>query len=471
MAKNRKKMLKLIQAKPFVRVFDNSVDPFIPKLWANESLAILEENMVIANLVHRDFEPVVANFGDLVHTRRPGEFVAKRKTNADSVDIQDATATDVTVPLNQHVHVSFLIKDGEESKSFKDLVEIYMAPAMLAQARFIDKILLGQYAQFLDNVDGGLGQLSASNAKSFILDTRGRLNRQKAYMDGRNFIWNPNSETEVLKTDMFLQAYSVGDLGGAMREAALGRKLGFDHYMAQNMSSIATGNTVALGAVDNGSGYPEGTTVLTVDTFSGVVTVGTWIVIDGDNTPYRVVASSGSPTTSLTIHTGLRHAVLNNAVITAYTPGAVNFASGYAAGYSKEITVNGFTVAPRVGQVVTFGTSTTPAIYTIIGVNALVGITLDRPLDAAISHTNAVNIGPAGDYNFAFHRNALALVVRPLAQPKTGVGALSAVVNYNNLSMRATITYQGQQQGHLVTLDMLCGVAILDTNLGAVLLG
>ena len=404
----------------------------------------------------------------MVHTRRPGEFVAKRKTNADSVNIQDATATDVTVPLNQHVHVSFLIKDGEESKSFKDLVEIYMAPAMLAQARFIDKILLGQYAQFLNNNAGGLGQLSASNAKSFILDTRGVLNRHKAYMDGRNFIWNPNSETEVLKTDLFLQAYSVGDLGGAMREAALGRKLGFDHYMAQNMSSIPTGNTVALGAINNAAGYPAGTTsALTVDTFAGTVTQGTWITIAGDDTPYQVAASSGSPTTSITLNVPLRYAVADNAVITAYTPGTVNNVGGYAAGYAKEITISGFTVAPNVGQFVTFGTQTT--LYTIIDTTSTTGITLDRPLDFAISNSDKVNIGPAGGFNFAFHRNALALVVRPLAQPKTGVGALSAVVNYNNLSMRATITYQGQQQGHLVTLDMLCGVAILDTNLGAVL--
>jgi hypothetical protein len=55
--------------------------------------------------------------------------------------------------------------------------------------------------------------------------------------------------------------------------------------------------------------------------------------------------------------------------------------------------------------------------------------------------------------------------------PRPGTGALSAVVNWNDLSMRATITYQGTQQGHLVTLDLLCGVAVLDTNLGCLLLG
>lgn len=41
------------------------------QLWANESLAILEENMVAGMLVHRDFENVISKYGDIVHTRRP----------------------------------------------------------------------------------------------------------------------------------------------------------------------------------------------------------------------------------------------------------------------------------------------------------------------------------------------------------------------------------------------------------------
>ena len=133
--------------------------------------------------------------------------------------------------------------------------------------------------------------------------------------------------------------------------------------------------------------------------------------------------------------------------------------------------MDGFTVAPQVGQMVTFGDSTTSAVYTIIGVNALVGVTLDRPLDAAISDGDAVCIGPAGSYNFAFHRNAIALVSRPLALPRRGAGALSAVAEHDGIAIRVTITYDGRRQGHLVTVDFLCGVKTLDSRLGAVMLG
>ncbi len=57
--------LQFLSATPFSTVYANDIDALIPELWANESLAILEENMVAANLIHRDFEPVFAKYGDI----------------------------------------------------------------------------------------------------------------------------------------------------------------------------------------------------------------------------------------------------------------------------------------------------------------------------------------------------------------------------------------------------------------------
>ena len=144
-------MLNLAATKPFKLVYANDIDAYIPELWANESVQILVENMVIANLVHRDFSNAVASFGDIVHTRKPAEFVAKRKTNADSVTVQDADATDIQVPLDQHFHTSLMIKDGDESKSFKQLSEEYLKPAVLSIARAIDQVLLGEAHAFYAN--------------------------------------------------------------------------------------------------------------------------------------------------------------------------------------------------------------------------------------------------------------------------------------------------------------------------------
>jgi hypothetical protein len=428
--------------------------------------------MVAGLLVHKDFEDEIANFGDTVNTRKPGEFQAKRKGVNDNVDVQAANSTNVPVKLNQHVHTSFLIRDGEESLAFKSLVEEYLAPAMMAQARFVDQIVLGQFPQFLANGYGKLGGLSATTAKDYILGTRNVMNVNKAYQQGRNLIWSPNGETAALGTELFISAEKRGDEGTALRDASLGQLLGFDHYMSQNMSDYLEGDVDATGAINNGN-TAVGTTTLTVDGFSAAIPANSYIKVAGDPTPHRVVSTVGgtTPTSIVIASPGLRNAVADGQVVTVYAGGAVNLGAGYAAGYDKYIKVSGFTLPPRVGQFISFADAATNAVYTIIDYDSTDGVLLDRPLEAAISNADAVNIAPGGNYNFAFHRNAIALVTRPLAPPRSGAGALSAVVNYNGLSMRAVITYDGNKQGHLVTLDMLCGVKVLDTALGAVLFG
>lgn len=418
-----------------------------------------------------DFEPIVQNYGDVVNTRRPAEFISYRKTPNDDVTIQDANAVNVQVPLNQLLHVSFMIRDGEESKSFKDLVTEFMMPAMLAQARIVDQILLGQVYQFLGYSYGTLGGLNSTNAVSYITGVRNKLNVNKAYVDNRNLVISPNAETSLLNNSQFTDANRIGDDGTALREASLGRKLGFDIWMCQNTPSVSAGNSTLAGAINNASGYAIGATVLTVDSFTGAVATGNYISIAGDASPQRITAHTETlgNTTSITIAPGLRTAVVDNAVVTSYTSGAVNFSGGYAAAYASNIVYDTFTVDPQVGHLLSFGTAA--PIYSVIQVNTTAKtILLDRPLDLAIADNAIINLGPPGDYSFAFHRNALALVCRPLAPPREGVGARSAVINAGGLSMRSTISYNGTKQGLLVTLDMLLGVAVLDTHLGAVML-
>jgi hypothetical protein len=448
--------------------YANDNDALVPELWANESLVILEENMVAGNCIHRDFSNEIANFGDVVNTRKPAEFTAVRKTDADEVTIQDASVTNVPVTLNQHIHVSFLIKDGEESKSFKDLVSLYLQPAMLAQARLLDQIILGQGIRFRNYFAGSLG--TDLTEDSFIdLDTQ--FNDNKVPQEGRNLFLTSRSKGAALKIGNFTEADKVGDGGAAMRTATVGQKYTFNTYMCQNTPYVSTGNTKVTGAINLAAGYAVGTTALTVDGFSAAISNGSFVTIAGDDTPHQVASTTGGATpTVITLSSpGLRRAVSDNAVVTVYTPGAVNEAAGYAAGYAKSITVDGFTVAPRTGQPVTFGTATD--IYTIVGTPTTTSILLDRPLDAAISDNDKVNIGPAGNYNFACQRNALALVTRPLAMPRSGTGALSSTVSYNGFGMRAVITYNGTKQGHLVTLDVLAGIAVLELARGALLLG
>lgn len=455
-------------------VYANDNDAFIPEMWAQESLMILEANLVAAALVHRNFENEVANFGDVVNTRRPATFTSTRKVDGDAIVNQDAQATNVPVKLDQHWYTSFMIYDGEASKSFKDLVATYLTPAVSAIANSIDQAVLTQAYRFIP-AGNVVGKLGTAIGKSTIIDAREVLNTNKVPLTDRRFVIGSSMEGDLLSVGDFTKVNEAGDMGAALREGNIGRKFGFDFFMDQNSPAVAAGSTTVAGAVNNASGYAAGSTAITVDGLSAAITAGAWCTIAGDMTPQKITGTTGGSTpTALAISPGLKNAVVNDAVVTIYTPGAINNSStGYAAGYTKPMTVNGFSVAPKSGQLISLGAAAVDANY-IHGANGTpttTSLLLDRSLYATAAHASVVGVGPAGDYGFAFHKNAVGLITRPLAAPARGTGALSYVANYNGLAIRVTISYNATYQGHQVTVDILGGLALFDANLGVLICG
>ena len=78
------------------------------------------------------------------------------------------------------------------------------------------------------------------------------------------------------------------------------------------------------------------------------------------------------------------------------------------------------------------------------------------------------NITKNGDYtpSIAFHKNAMALVTRPLALPNGA--AKAAIVNYDGFGLRVVYGYDMNTKTDTISIDMLCGVKLLDENLIAV---
>jgi len=456
----------------WLTAYANDNDALIPEVWAQEALLFLENSLVAANLVHRDFEDEIAEFGDVVNTHRPDGFTAKRKTDADDVTVQDASVTNVPVKLDQHWHTSFKIKDGEQSKSFKDLARLHLYPAVASIAQAIDELVLMQAYRFIPS-GNVVGKLGTAVSKSTLTAAKALMSRNKAPVAGRNLIVGPTMEGSFLDIDDFTNANTVGDDGTALRTGNLGQKIGFEVFMDQNAPEVAVGSTILSGLVNNGAGYPAGTVTMTVD--GGVNAIaGSWMTVAGDMTPHKITAHTGTPATSITFSPGLTTAVVDNAAVTYYTPGAIDNVADYAAGYTKELVVDGFSVAPKKGQLVDFGAAVAPTLANTHGIltgATTTSILLDRATSAALVDNSLVGVGPAGNYGMAFNREAISLVTRPLALPPTGVGAMSSVVNYNGLSIRVVMTYTGTGQALLVTVDVLGGIEVLDANLGCLVLG
>ena len=461
--------------KTWTLVYENSLDPWIPELWAQESLMVLEANMVMANLVHRDFSNEIAQFGDVVNTRQPGRFTMKRKLDSDSVTVQDATATNVAVKLNQHMHTTFIIKDGEESKGFKSLRDEYLVPALWSIAQGIDQVLVGEVYNFIGQ---SAGELGVAVTKLSLIDLREAQNKVKCPLQGRNLVITPDTEGALLNIADFTTADKIGDDGSVMREGSLGRRFGYNIFMAQNTPSLPRTNTTGdieadIPIVDNAAGYGVGTTTMTIDGYAIAFVLGQWFTMENDVTPHTVISAVGGATpTSVTFLPPLKHAVVDNDELTVIGMLEVDLVAGYALDWPKALVVDGVTNDPVSGQLLSSGVrDTDQQIYGLIDDTADLSLVLNRSLDAALVDGQDLFPGPEGEFNFAFHRNALTLVSRPLAIPASGTGALAAVASFNGLSIRVVITYDGDLQGHRVTVDLLCGVKVLDTDLGAVLYG
>jgi hypothetical protein len=287
----------------------------------------------------------------------------------------------------------------------------------------------------------------------------------------------PQMEAEALKLDIFTSAEQVGDGGTALQEALLGRKLGFNMYMVQNAPSIVgqEDTTASTALVDNSGGYAAGATTIHVDVAGSSITAGSWIRIAGDDTPQHItaVANLATQDLDLTISPGLRRSVADDATTKVYEVGATDGAD-YAIGWAKELVVDGFTgSAVEVGSLITFGATT--AKYAVVAFDETAsdttGITLDRPLDAAVTDGTSVNTGPAGEFSFVFDRPALTMVSRPLALPDGDLGAKAAVANFAGYGLRVVMAYDRDKQGIGVTIDILSGIKVLNANRGLLLCG
>jgi len=453
----------------------NDNTDIVPERWAAESLMILEENMVMPQLVNRNYDAMFQKYGDVVNIDKPREMTGRRKVDGEAIVKSPAITDNIPIKLDQHLYEAFHVYDGELSLAFEDLVTKYIEPASLALGRMADKIVSAQFAQFMWVANAG--HLGVATVKNDLLDLRNAMNKQNAHVEGRRLVLTPDTETDLLKLDAFTEVDKVGTTAGLVN-AALGRKFNFDIFMGQQQPQVLTGTTQEVTTVY--SDAARGATVVTVATEPGqTLADGQFITFEGDDIPHLINSSDESG--NITIYPALKRAIVNGAAVVSYiadtvdqtattvAAGGTTTVAGYRKGWHKGVATTGSDV-PDVGTLVVFGTAGdgTDPVYVVIDVQDG-EMWLDRPLEVAVADNAAVNYGPTGSYNFGFHQNALTFVSRPL-QPAKG-GPITATMAYGGLALRITISYDGDYQRHLVVLDSLCGVSILETGLGAVLFG
>ena len=136
----------------------------IVKLVAVEALPALMGNLVMGNLINRDYEPVLANTGDTVNVPIPPTLIANNIAEGGTVQQQNPNLGNAQIVLNTHVEATFQIPDVTKCLAVPDLLKLYMQPAVVALAQRIETDLLGLYPQFTSNTPIGAGATPPTEA-------------------------------------------------------------------------------------------------------------------------------------------------------------------------------------------------------------------------------------------------------------------------------------------------------------------
>jgi hypothetical protein len=127
----------------------------IVKLVAADALPALMGNLVLGNLVNRDYEPTLAQAGDTVNVPIPPTMVANNIAEGGTVQTQNPNLGNAQIILNTHAEATFQIPDVTKVLAVPDLLRLYMQPAVVALAERIESDLLTLYPQFTSNTAVG----------------------------------------------------------------------------------------------------------------------------------------------------------------------------------------------------------------------------------------------------------------------------------------------------------------------------
>src|ERR1700679_2259135 len=145
-------------------ITSNNVASAIVKLVAVDALPVLIGNLIMGNLVNRDYEPVLANAGDTVNIPIPPTMVANNIAEGGTVQTQNPSLGNAQIVLNSHVEATFQIPDVTKVLAVPDLLKLYMQPAVVAIAEKIETDLLNLYAGFTSNTPLGTAATAINEA-------------------------------------------------------------------------------------------------------------------------------------------------------------------------------------------------------------------------------------------------------------------------------------------------------------------
>ena len=317
---------------------NNTLTSVIPTLFA-QGLTALRHNSVMPSLVNADFGTEVKEKGEVIQIPVPSLMATTAVVpGAYAPDPQNVSPGTAAIPLTNWDEAPFTLSEKELAQVVDGIVPIQLSAAVEALAATINASILANYTSIYGYV-GTAGTTPFASSLTTATQAREVLGLQLAPTSNRRVVLNPAAEANALALPAFSQYLQSGDVD-VIREGVIGRKLGMDWYMDQQVPTQAAG-TLSGTVTVNGSnpagqsatlvnGCPQGT--VSIATASGAAfapNVGDIVTFAGDAQTYAIVSGSSlgaSANGIFTISPALQVSQSGGAAVTLVASHVVNLA-------------------------------------------------------------------------------------------------------------------------------------------------
>jgi hypothetical protein len=213
----------------------------IVKLVAADALPALVGNLIMGNLVNRNYEPVLGQAGDTVNVPIAPALVANNILEGGTVTTQNPNLGNAQIVLNTHVEATFMIPDVTKVLAVPDLLMTYMHPAVVAIAEKIERDLLNLYAGFTANTP--LGTAGTAPTEAVIDAAETALFSAKVPPDQNKYlVVDANSYSGLRQIARFSEWNTVGEAGiNALVQGTVGRIKDFFIFRSQYVPQTGSG--------------------------------------------------------------------------------------------------------------------------------------------------------------------------------------------------------------------------------------
>jgi|SRR5579863_479415 len=244
-----------------------------PSIISKETLVMLENNLVAAGKVNRQFENQFVKIGSTLTVRKPNRF---KVTSGPGLALQDVVEPSTSITISNQKHVDFQFSNQELTLVIEEFSERYLKPAAAELANQLDFDVISNFTSVFNEV----GTPGTTPANFAALGAVGqRMDEGAVPQDGRVLMLNPAAYWSMANglTGLFVQSVSEPALKGFLAKIA-----NFEIYLDQNVQAQTVGAYAGAGVVNGAS--QTGSSLVTngwTASITGLLNVGDVFTVAG----------------------------------------------------------------------------------------------------------------------------------------------------------------------------------------------